>query len=83
MAHRKKTLRRMPENTRTLARLIGELESTSRKLKNHLDKVWDMEIDSHTLARMNSILEAATKEPASKPTKQPDELFPETGEKTP
>ena len=43
MPMRKKTLRRMPANTRRLAKLIGELDSVSRRLKNILPVVEDME----------------------------------------
>ncbi len=43
MAYRRKTLRQMPEHTRKLARLIGELESVSRRLKNELVKIEDIE----------------------------------------
>jgi len=43
MAYRRKTLRQMPEHTRKLARLIGELESVSRRLKNELANIEDIE----------------------------------------
>ena len=33
----------MPEHTRKLARLIGELESVSRRLKNELANIEDIE----------------------------------------
>lgn len=41
---RKKTLRRLPLETRKLARLIGELESVQRRLKNFLPVVQDLEL---------------------------------------
>lgn len=43
MAYRKRTLRQMPTHTRKLARLIGELESVSRRLKNELANIEDIE----------------------------------------
>lgn len=43
MAYRKKTLRRMPEHSRKLARLIGELASVTRKLKNELANIEELE----------------------------------------
>lgn len=66
MPARKKTLRRMPEQTRKLARLIGELESTARKLKNHMDKVWSLELDSRALQRINEAHKLALADSAPK-----------------
>lgn len=43
MSYRKKTLRQMPEQTRKLAKVIGELDSVSRKLKNQLLKIEELE----------------------------------------
>jgi dsDNA-specific endonuclease/ATPase MutS2 len=43
MTYRKRTLRRMPEHTRKLAKLIGELESVARRLKNELEHVERLE----------------------------------------
>jgi len=43
MAFRKRTLRQMPVHTRKLARLIGELESVARRLKNELVNIEDIE----------------------------------------
>ena len=43
MAYRKRTLRRMPEHTRKLAKLIGELESIVKRLKNELVNVEELE----------------------------------------
>jgi hypothetical protein len=43
MSYRKKTLRRLPTTTRSLAKLITELESTTRRLKNLLSKIQEME----------------------------------------
>jgi len=44
MAYKRKTLRAMPPKTRKLARLINELDSTVRKLKNTLPDIADAEI---------------------------------------
>lgn len=43
MAYKRKTLRAMPPKTRKLARLINELDSTVRKLKNILPDIADAE----------------------------------------
>ena len=43
MAYKRKTLRAMPAKTRKLARLINELDSTVRKLKNILPDIADAE----------------------------------------
>ncbi len=45
MAYRKKTLRRLTPEARKLARLIGELESVSRRLKNLVPEVERLEVD--------------------------------------
>ena len=45
MAYRKRTLRRMRPQTRKLARLIGELEGLTRRFKNYLEVVAEMEVD--------------------------------------
>lgn len=44
MVYKRKTLRAMPPKTRKLARLINELDSTVRKLKNTLPDIADAEI---------------------------------------
>lgn len=49
MAYRNKTLRSMSPTTRKLARLIGELESTSRRIKNLIPEIERMELDSRAL----------------------------------
>ena len=43
MAYKRKTLRRMPEHTRKLARLINELLSVATRLKNELAYIDDLE----------------------------------------
>jgi len=45
MAYHKKTLRRLTPEARKLAKLIGELESVSRRLKNLVPVVERLEID--------------------------------------
>ena len=45
MAYRKKTLRRLTPEARKLAKLIGELESVSRRLKGLVPVVDRLEID--------------------------------------
>jgi len=45
MAYRKKTLRRLTPEARKLAKLIGELESVSKRLKNLVPVVERLEID--------------------------------------
>ena len=49
MAYRKKTLRSMSPVTRKVARLIGELDSISRRLKNIIPELQRLELDSRAL----------------------------------
>jgi hypothetical protein len=49
MAIRNKTIRRLPANSRKLARMINELDSTLTRLKHFLPAVEEMEHDSHAL----------------------------------
>jgi len=49
MAYRKKTLRSMSPVTRKLARLAGELDSVSRRLKNLIPELQQLELDSRAL----------------------------------
>ena len=44
MPMRKKTLRRMSPQARKLAKLIGDLESVTRRLKNYLADVQELEL---------------------------------------
>jgi len=44
MSYRKATLRNMPPYTRRLARLVGELDSVSRRLKNILPELQSLEL---------------------------------------
>jgi len=49
MAYRKRTLRSMSPTTRKVARLIGELESIDRRLKNLMPELQRMELESQAL----------------------------------
>lgn len=49
MAYRKKTLRSMLPTTRKVARLIGELESVDKRLKNLIPDLQRMELESQAL----------------------------------
>lgn len=49
MAYRKKTLRSMLPTTRKVARLIGELESVDRRIKNLIPELQRMELDAIAL----------------------------------
>jgi len=49
MAYRKKTLRSMSPTTRKVARLIGELDSVSRRLNNIIPELQRLELDSKAL----------------------------------
>jgi paraquat-inducible protein B len=49
MAIRNKTIRRLHPNSRKLARIINELDSTLTRLKHFLPTVQEMEQDSHAL----------------------------------
>ncbi len=49
MAYRKKTLRSMLPTTRKVARLIGELESVDRRIKNLIPELQRIELDSMAL----------------------------------
>ena len=54
MTYRKKTLRTMLPRTRQLARIINDAESAVRRLKNFVDLVSELELDSRALHRMAS-----------------------------
>jgi len=51
MAYRKKTLRRMSPTVRRVARLAGDLDSVSRRLKNLIPELQQLEIDSKALKK--------------------------------
>ena len=49
MAYQKKTLRSMSPTTRKVARLLGELGSIERRLKNIIPELQQLELDSQAL----------------------------------
>ena len=49
MAYRKKTLRSMSPTTRKVARLLGELGSIERRLKNLMPEIQHIETESQAL----------------------------------
>ena len=49
MAYRKKTLRKMSPTARKVARLAGELDSVSRRLKNLIPELQQLDLDSKAL----------------------------------
>lgn len=51
MAYRKRTIRSMLPVTRRIARLIGELESAEKRLKNLIPDLQRIEFDSQALRR--------------------------------
>ena len=69
MAYRKRTLRKMSPTTRKIARLIGELDSITRRLKSLIPEIRDIEFQSQALATAKQITETPIKEPET-------ELFP-------
>jgi len=55
MTYRKKTLRSMSPTTRKVARLIGELSSIERRLKNLLPEIKNIEFESQALKNAKQI----------------------------
>lgn len=55
MAYRKRTLRSMSPVARKLARLIGELDSISRRTKNLIEEIQLLEADSRALQRAKQL----------------------------
>jgi len=51
MAYRKKTLRLMSPTARSVARLTGELDSVSRRLKNLIPHLQQLDLDSEALKK--------------------------------
>lgn len=49
MAYRKRTIRRLPAFTRRYARLVNELDSVTRRLKNMTEEIARLEHDSRAL----------------------------------
>jgi len=58
MAYRKKTLRSMLPTTRRIARLVGELESVTRRAKNLIPDLQRLELDSQALLNRKKYEEA-------------------------
>ena len=52
LMYKSKTLRRMPERTREIARLVNDLESAARRLANRVPKIQDMESQAKALHRI-------------------------------
>lgn len=76
MAYRSKTLRIMSPTTRKVARLIGELESVSRRLKNIIPELQKIEADSRALYNRNLYYGGKDSESCDKerPRRDPDNL---------
>lgn len=55
MAYRRSTLRKMSPTTRRVARLIGELSSVERRLKNLLPEIKNIEFESQALENGSQI----------------------------
>jgi len=55
MTFRKRTLRRMSPTARKVARLTGELDSVSRRLKNLIPELQRLDLDSKALAHAREI----------------------------
>ena len=55
MAYRRKTLRSMSPTTRKVARLIGELVSIERRLKNLLPEIKEIEFEAQALKNAKQI----------------------------
>lgn len=53
MPYRSRTLRKMPQVTRKFARIIGELELITRRLKNLTEDIWMIERDSQALYKIH------------------------------
>ena len=64
MAFRKKTLRTMSPTARKVARLAGELESISRRLKNLIPELQRLDLDSRALVGARAIYQSEAEEPA-------------------
>ena len=55
MAYRRKTLGRMSPTARKVARLAGELNSVSKRLKNLIPELQSLDLDSRALANAKQI----------------------------
>jgi hypothetical protein len=57
MAYKKKTIRHLGPQARKFARMINELESTTRRLKNFMARLQDLELDSVALTNINKTID--------------------------
>ena len=71
MAYRKRTLRVMSPTARKVARLIGELDSVSRRLKNLVPDLQRLDFESKALKSAKGVLPVQSENP------ELDELFSE------
>lgn len=69
MAYRKTTLRKLPPQTRQVAKLVNDLDSVARRLKNRMPAIERLELDSIALFNRGT----AKKQGVLKPT--PAKLF--------
>lgn len=61
MTYRKKTLRQLPPTTRRVARIINDLDSVARRLKNATRDLERIERDSQALSNRRSHTEKEDK----------------------
>jgi len=73
MAYRKRTLRVMSPTARKVARLIGELDSVSRRLKNLVPELQELDFERKALKTAKAELTLPDKEEGDLEM----ELFPE------
>ena len=59
MAYRKKTLRRMQPVTRRYARVLNDLDSVLRRLRNMTEEIGRIELDSRALYKRREYEEEA------------------------
>jgi len=64
MAFRRKTLRTMSPTARKVARLAGELDSVSRRLKNLIPELQSLDLDSRALQNAKAIYKIEAEKPA-------------------
>lgn len=68
MGMRKRTLRSMTPEARKLARLVGELESATRRIKNMLPNIQVMEMWARAEGRREAHLQRQAEDVELKPT---------------
>ena len=73
MAYRKATMRKLPETSRKLARLINEVHSISRRLDNLVPEIYRLEHDSIALYKATEAMkpEKGTRKPKTKTEQAP------------